>query len=154
MARSFFLLKSEPAKYAWDDFVRDGSTYWDGVRNAQARNNLQAMRVADLALYYHSQEGKEVVGVARITREAYPDPTSDDPRWVVVDLAPLRALVEPGSLARIKGDAALARIPLVTHSRLSVMPLERAAFERLLRLGKTRLGRPRSRPAAQPASRR
>ena len=143
MARSFFLLKSEPAKYAWDDFVRDGSTYWDGVRNAQARNNLQAMRVADLALYYHSQEGKEVVGVARVTREAYPDPSSDDPRWVVVDLEPVTPLTRPVSLAEIKADPGLRGIPLVKHSRLSVMPIERAAFQRILALGRTRLVRGR-----------
>ncbi len=143
MARSFFLLKSEPAKYAWDDFVRDGSTYWDGVRNAQARNNLQAMRVADLALYYHSQEGKEVVGVARVTREAYPDPSSDDPRWVVVDLEPVTPLTRPVSLAEIKADPGLRGIPLVKHSRLSVMPIERSAFQRILALGRTRLGRGR-----------
>ena len=141
MARSFWLLKSEPSKYSWDDFVRDGSTCWDGVRNAQARNNLQAMRAGDLALFYHSQEGKEVVGVARITGEAYPDPTADDPRWVVVDLEPERPLRRPVSLAEIKADPKLRGIPLVKQSRLSVMPIERPAFERILALGKTRGGR-------------
>ena len=78
MARSFWLVKSEPFKYSWDNLVADGSTYWDGVRNYMARNNLQAMKKGDLALYYHSNEGKEVVGVARVTREFYPDPTTDD----------------------------------------------------------------------------
>ncbi|HEY5656975.1 MAG TPA: EVE domain-containing protein [Myxococcota bacterium] len=141
MARSYWLVKSEPDKYAWSDLVRDGSTYWDGVRNAQARNNLAAMRAGDLTLYYHSNAGKDVVGIARVTRAAYPDPTTDDARWVVVDLAPVQPLAEPVTLAQIKADAALARIPLVTQSRLSVMPLEKAAFERILELGKTRLPR-------------
>lgn len=141
MARDYWLVKSEPNAYAWSDLVRDGSTYWDGVRNAQARNNLLAMRVGDLALYYHSNVGKDVVGIARVTRLAYPDPTSDDARWVVVDLAPVQPLVEPVSLAQIKADAALAEIPLVTQSRLSVMSLDKPAFERILRLGKTRLHR-------------
>ena len=141
MARSFWLLKSEPSKYSWDDLVRDGSTYWDGVRNAQARNNLQAMRAGDRALYYHSQQGKEVVGVARITGEAYPDPTVDDARWVVVDLEPERPLRRPVSLAEIKADAKLRGIALVKQSRLSVMPIERPAFERILVLGRTRGGR-------------
>ena len=86
MARSYWLVKSEPFKYSWDQFVKDGSTYWDGVRNAQARNNLRAMKKGDLALYYHSNEGKEVVGIAKITGESYQDPTTPDDRWVVVDL--------------------------------------------------------------------
>ena len=139
MPRAHWLVKSEPLKYSWDDLVRDGSTSWDGVRNALARNNLQAMRRGDLVLYYHSKKGKEVVGVARVTKRAYPDPTSDDPRWVVVDLAPLQLLARPVALSRIKSDAALAGIPLVRQSRLSVMKLERAAFDRILRLGETRL---------------
>jgi predicted RNA-binding protein with PUA-like domain len=134
-------VKSEPAQYPWDRFVSDGSTFWDGVRNAQARNHLQAMRVGDLALYYHSNEGKEVVGVARVTKASYPDPTTDDPRWVVVDLAPVQVVAEPVTLERIKADAALREIPLVKQSRLSVMPLERRAFDRILTLGKTRLRR-------------
>ena len=140
-ARSYWLMKSEPVKYSWDRFVSDGPTTWDGVRNAQARNHLQAMRVGDLALYYHSNDGREVVGVARVTKASYPDPTSDDPRWVVVDLAPVQAMAEPVTLARIKADAALREIPLVKQSRLSVMPLERGAFDRILTLGKTRLRR-------------
>lgn len=141
MARSYWLVKSEPFKYSWDELVKDGRTYWDGVRNAAARNNLAAMKVGDLALYYHSNEGKEVVGVARVVKEAYPDPTASDPRWVVVDLVPEVKVERPVSLAEIKGDPKLADIPLVRQSRLSVMPLPRAAFERILRLGKTRLPR-------------
>jgi predicted RNA-binding protein with PUA-like domain len=141
MARGTWLVKSEPFKYSWDDFVRDGRTYWDGVRNHAARNNLQAMRKGDLVLYYHSNEGREVVGLARVARESYPDPTSDDPRWVVVDLAPVTALARPVPLAEIKADPALAKIPLVRQSRLSVMPIDSKAFQRILRLGGTRLPR-------------
>jgi len=140
-ARSHWLVKSEPFKYSWDEFVSDGSTYWDGVRNAEARNNLRRFKRGDLVLFYHSNEGKEVVGVARTTREAYQDPTTDDDRWVVVDLEPVQPLVAPVSLAVIKADAKLREIPLVTRSRLSVIPLERRAFEGILKLGKTRLKR-------------
>ena len=139
MARGYWLVKSEPFKYSWNDFEKDGSTYWDGVRNAQARNNLQAMQVGDQVLYYHSNEGKEVVGIARVTKAAYPDPTTEDERWVVVDLAPLKPLSRPVTLAEIKADARFAEIPLVTHSRLSVMPIPKPAFDRIVSLG----GRPR-----------
>jgi predicted RNA-binding protein with PUA-like domain len=141
MARSYWLVKSEPSTYSWDDLARDGSTRWDGVRNAQARNNLAAMRKGDLVLYYHSGQGKDVVGIARVSAEAYPDPGSDDERWLVVDLEPVKPLAAPVALARIKADPRLAGIPLVTQSRLSVMPLPRDAFERILELGGTRAGR-------------
>lgn len=146
MARAHWLVKSEPSAYSWEDLVREGSTCWDGVRNAQARNNLAAMRRGDLALFYHSVRDKEVVGVARITREAYPDPTADDPRWIAVDLEPLAPLERPVPLAELKSDPALRGSPLVRQSRLSVMPFDRASFERVLRLGRTRL--PRRRRAA------
>ncbi len=136
MTRAHWLVKSEPSKYSWDDLVKDGSTYWDGVRNYQARNNLREMKVGDYALYYHSNEGKEVVGVAKVTRSAYPDPTTDDDRWVVVDVAPVKPLQVSVPLAQIKADPQLRKIPLVTHSRLSVMPLEKSDFERILELGK------------------
>jgi len=136
MSRAHWLVKSEPFKYSWDDLVKDGSTYWDGVRNYQARNNLREMKVGDHVLYYHSNEGKEVVGVAEVTRSAYQDPTTDDDRWVVVDVAPLKPLSVPVTLAQIKADPKLSQIPLVTHSRLSVMPLEKSAFEWIVKLGK------------------
>jgi predicted RNA-binding protein with PUA-like domain len=136
MARAHWLVKSEPFKYSWDDLVKDGSTYWDGVRNYQARNNLREMKVGDHVLYYHSNVGKEVVGVAKVTRSAYQDPTTDDDRWVVVDVAPLKPLSVPVTLAQIKADPKLSQIPLVTHSRLSVMPLEKSAFEWIVKLGK------------------
>jgi predicted RNA-binding protein with PUA-like domain len=137
--RSTWLVKSEPFTYAWDQLVADGSTYWDGVRNHAARNHLAAMKKGDLVLYYHSNEGKEVVGVARVTREHYPDPTADDPRWVVVDLAPVKALKEPVSLQAIKADPKLAEIPLVRLARVSVMPIPKPAFDRILALGRTKL---------------
>ena len=137
MARAYWLVKSEPDKYSWDDLVKDGSTYWDGVRNAQARNNLREMKSGDAVLYYHSNIGKEVVGIARVTKASYPDPTTDDDRWVVVDLEPVRPLAVPVTLAQVKADAKLQKVPLVTHSRLSVMPIEKPAFERILKLGKT-----------------
>ena len=139
MPRRYWLAKSEPFQYSRDDLVRDGTTFWDGVRNAQARNNLAAMKKGDQVLYYHSNEGKQVVGVAKVVREAYPDPTTDDERWVVVDLAPVKALARPVTLAEIKADRALAEIPLVKQSRLSVLPLERRAFERILSKGGTKL---------------
>ncbi len=139
--RSYWLVKSEPFKYSWDDLNRDGRTYWDGVRNYTARNNLQAMKTGDWALYYHSNEGKEVVGIAEIVREAYPDPTTDDERWVVVDVKPVAPLSEPVTLAAIKGDPALRDMVLVRQSRLSVMPVTAKEFNRVLKLGKT--ARPR-----------
>lgn len=137
--RGHWLVKSEPDKYSWEQFVKDGSTYWDGVRNAQARNNLRDMKKGDLTLYYHSNEGREVVGVAKITKTAYQDPTTDDERWLVVDLAPVKPLAEPVTLADIKAEKALAEIPLVTQSRLSVMPIDEKSFDRILRMGKTKL---------------
>ena len=136
MAKSFWLVKSEPNKYSWDQFVKDGSTYWDGVRNAQARNNLKAMSRGDGVLYYHSNEGKEVVGVAKVTKTAYQDPTTEDERWVVVDLEPVKALKRAVTLAEIKADKKLAKIPLVAQSRLSVQPIDKEAFDYIVTLGK------------------
>ena len=139
MAPQYWLMKSEPFKYSWDQLVEDKSTYWDGVRNYEARNNLAAMKKGDLALYYHSNEGKEVVGVARIKKTAYPDPTTDDDRWVVVDVAPVVKLKEPVTLAMIKADPKLAEMSLVKRSRLSVVPVERVEFNYVLKLGRTKL---------------
>jgi predicted RNA-binding protein with PUA-like domain len=139
MPRHYWLVKSEPGAYSWSDFVGEGGTCWDGVRNHTARRNLESMRAGDLVLFYHSVKEKAVVGVARVTRESYPDPTARGPRWRAVDLEPVRALERPVELATIKAEAALAEIPLVRQSRLSVMPLPRPAFQRILRLGKTRL---------------
>jgi predicted RNA-binding protein with PUA-like domain len=132
---NYWLVKSEPVKYAWDQFVKDGKTFWDGVRNYQARNNLQGMKKGDLVLYYHSNEGMEVVGIAKVLKEHYPDPTIDDPRWVVVDLAPYKALKKPVSLAQMKQDPMLANIGLIRQGRLSVMPLKVEEFDRIVEMG-------------------
>lgn len=129
-----FLVKSEPFKYSWDQLVEDGSTYWDGVRNYQARNNLQAMKKGDLVLFYHSNKGLEVVGLAKVIKESYPDPTTDDERWVVVDLEAVEKLKRPVSLKEIKADGILQHTALVKQSRLSVMPLKREEFDRILEL--------------------
>lgn len=156
MPRGHWLVKSEPFKYSWDRLVEDGSTFWDGVRNYEARNNLQAMKVGDLALYYHSNEGKEVVGIARIVGEARPDPSIDDPTWVVVDLAPLQRLEEPVTLADVKADPQLAEMFLVKRGRISVVPVTPAEFERVLALGKTALredATPEKLPPRPPAKR-
>jgi predicted RNA-binding protein with PUA-like domain len=141
MARSYWLVKSEPFNYAWDELVKDGSTYWDGVRSYEARNNLASMQKGDLALYYHSSQGKEVVGVARITRTAYQDPTTKDERWVVVDLEPVVPLKRPVTLAEIRADASLAEIQLVRRGRLSVVPVTKPEFQHILKLGKTSIPR-------------
>lgn len=137
MARSYWLVKSEPFKYAWDELVDDGQTYWDGVRNYEARNHLRAMKLGDLALYYHSNEGKEVVGVAKVVGESYPDPTTDDDAWVVVDFAPVQRVEAPVSLAAIKAEPALAEMALIKRSRLSVVPVTKSEFDRVLRMGET-----------------
>ena len=134
-----WLVKQEPEKYPWSQLVKDKVTYWDGVRNYQARNNLRAMANDDLVLYYHSVSEKAVVGVAKVTREAYPDPTAKEGDWSVVDLKPVRAMETPVTLEAIKSDPALAEISLVKQSRLSVMPLTAAHFKRILKLGGTSL---------------
>ena len=134
-----WLVKQEPEKYPWAQFVKDKGTYWDGVRNYQARNNLRAMKTGDLVLYYHSVSEKAVVGVAKVTREAYPDPTATEGDWSVVDLNPVQAVVVAVTLAQIKADAKLAGMGLLKQSRLSVSPLSAAEFKRVLKLGNTKL---------------
>jgi predicted RNA-binding protein with PUA-like domain len=135
MAKGHWLVKQEPTKYSWAHLVRDGRTYWDGVRNYQARNNLKGMKVGDPVLFYHSVEGLEVVGIAEVAREAYQDPSTADERWVVVDLVPVKALKKPVTLDAIKGVPALKDIPLLRQSRLSVMPLDKAAFDAIVKMG-------------------
>src|SRR5690606_21275150 len=132
---NYFLVKSEPFKYSWQQFLEDKQTFWDGVRNYQARNNLRDMKVGDLVLFYHSNEGKEVVGIAKIVKEDYEDPTTTDERWVVVDLAPVESLKKPVTLETINADEQLRDISLVRQARLSVMPLKREHFDRILELG-------------------
>ena len=136
MARGYWLVKQEPTKYSWDHLVRDGRTEWDGVRNPQARNNLKAMRAGDRVLFYHSVEGQAVVGIAEVAREAYPDPSTTDERWVAVDLVPVKALKRAVTLETIKKTPALKDIALVRQARLSVMPLSPDAFETIVALGR------------------
>jgi len=132
---NYWLVKSEPVKYSWDKFNKDGSTFWDGVRNFQARNNLRDMKEGDLVLFYHSNEGKAVVGVAKVVKEHYQDPTTEDPNWLVVDLAPVETLKSPVTLEQIKKDELLQNIGLVKQGRLSVMSLKPEEFDRIVELG-------------------
>lgn len=132
---NYWLIKSEPFKYSWEKFNKDGKTLWDGVRNYQARNNLREMKEGDLVLFYHSNEGKEVVGIAKVVGEAYQDPTTDDTNWVVVDFAPVESLKKPVSLAQIKADDKLKGINLVRQGRLSVVSIKRDEFDRILEMG-------------------
>jgi predicted RNA-binding protein with PUA-like domain len=134
-----WLVKQEPEDYGWDEFVRDGRTAWTGVRNFQARNNLRAMQAGDLVLFYHSGAEKRVVGVARVARDAYPDPTADDGDWVCVDLAPVQALKESVALAAIKADPVLSEMKVLKQTRLSVVALAGREFTRILGLGRTTL---------------
>lgn len=132
---NYFLVKSEPFKYSWEKFLKEKETFWDGVRNYQARNNLKEMKKGDLVLFYHSNEGKEVVGIAKVTKEFYQDPTTSDERWVVVDIAPLETLAKPVTLEVIKADEQLQNVALVKQGRLSVMSLTREEFDRIVELG-------------------
>jgi predicted RNA-binding protein with PUA-like domain len=134
-----WLVKSEPGAYSWDRLVLERRARWDGVRNALARNHLAAMSRGDLVLFYHSGEGKQIVGVARVARTAYPDPTADDAKWLAVDLVPVKPLARAVTLAEIKADPALRAMPLVRQTRLSVMPVDAKAFARVLEASGTRL---------------
>jgi predicted RNA-binding protein with PUA-like domain len=118
-----WLLKSEPFKYSWDQMVSDGRTHWDGVRNHQAAANLKAMRVGDHAFFYHSNEGKEIVGIVEIVREAYPDPSDEAGRFVMVDVAPVSPVKTPVTLAAMKADPRFTDLALIRQSRLSVVPV-------------------------------
>ncbi|UKJ06472.1 EVE domain-containing protein [Solitalea lacus] len=131
---NYWLVKSEPHKYSWQKFNEDGRTFWDGVRNYQARNNLKAMKEGDLVLFYHSNEGKEIVGLAKVVKEFYQDPTTDDKNWVVVDLVPVETMKKTVTLETIKADERLKDIALVRQGRLSVMPLKAEEFDRILEL--------------------
>lgn len=121
---AYWLVKSEPFKYSWDQFVKDKKTVWDGVRNYAARNNLQAMKKGDMVLFYHSNEGVEIVGVAKVAKEAYQDPTTDEKAWVVVELKPEKKLKKSVTLAQIKADARLQNMDLVRLGRLSVQTVK------------------------------
>jgi predicted RNA-binding protein with PUA-like domain len=135
MTTQYWLVKQEPEKYSWRDFTKDRTTDWDGVRNYQARNNLQSMRKGDQVLFYASVSDKEVQGIATVQKTAYPDPTTDDERWVAVKLKAGNKLPCPVSLAQIKAEPKLAEIALIKQSRLSVIPLRKTEFDRIVKLG-------------------
>lgn len=134
---SYWLIKSEPSEYSWHQFVKDGKTYWWGIRSYAARNHLKAMEFGDLAFFYHSNEGKEIVGIAKVIKTAYQDPDTEDDRWVVVDVEPVKALTKPVSLETIKTDPLLQEMKLVKISRLSVSPVTKEEWERVLKLSET-----------------
>ena len=135
---NYWLVKSEPFKYSWEKFLKDKKAVWDGVRNYAARNNMRAMKKGDLVFFYHSNEGLNIVGIAKVVKEAYQDPTTDDTAWSVVEIAPFKTLKRPVSLAKIKADKQLEGIQLVRLSRLSVASIKAEEFDRILALSETK----------------
>ena len=133
---NYWLVKSEPFKYSWEQFCKDKKTCWDGVRNYQARNNLRAMAKGDEVLFYHSNEGLEIVGIATVAKIAYQDPTTDDPNWVAVDLKPLKALKNTVTLATMKQTPGLENLALIKQGRLSVCPVTTMEYKIILDLAK------------------
>lgn len=131
---NYWLIKSEPFKYSWEQFLKDQMTFWDGVRNYQARNNLKAMELGDLCLFYHSNENKEVVGVAEVIKTHYQDPTTSDAAWVVVDIKPCYTLKKPVALSVLKTDSRLKYIGLIKQPRLSVISITKDEFETVISL--------------------
>ncbi len=136
---NYWLVKSEPEAYAWAQLVKDGATAWTGVRNFAARLHLRAMKSGDAVFFYHSGEQKSAVGLARVKKECYPDPTAREGDWSCVDLAPVKPLVKPVTLAQIKADKILKEMVLAKQSRLSVSPVTKAQFDRLLQLAETKI---------------
>lgn len=134
---NYWLVKSEPAEYSYDDLVEEGIGMWDGVRNYAARKHLRAMEVGDLVLFYHSRQGLEIVGIAEVVKAAYPDPTAEKGDWSAVDLKAIKRFEEAVTLKTIKAEPALQNLALVRIGRLSVMPVESADFKRILEMGKT-----------------
>jgi predicted RNA-binding protein with PUA-like domain len=136
MKKQHFLIKSEPYKYSFSDLERDGKTTWDGVRNFEARNNLRSMKKGDLCLFYHSNEGKSVVGIARVARGGYPDPTSDDD-WSAVDIEPVKALARPVTLDEMRAHPLLRRMTIFRKQRLSVVPVTKEEFDAVIALSRS-----------------
>jgi predicted RNA-binding protein with PUA-like domain len=134
MGKNYWLVKQEPGSFSWATLVKDGRTDWTGVRNFQARNHLRAMKKGDSVLFYHSGEEKQIVGLARVDKEAYPDRTADEGDWSAVDIVPVKALKQPVTLQQIKADKPLKDLPLVRQSRLSVSPVSEAQFKRIMSL--------------------
>jgi predicted RNA-binding protein with PUA-like domain len=135
-----WLVKSEPGTYSWQQLVKDGRTRWDGVRNFEARNHLRAMKAGDVLLFYHTGDDKQIVGLARVARVAYPDPTAKDGDWSAVDIEPVKPLKAPVTLSAMKADTVFEQFALLRRSRLSVVPVEPLELARILKLGKTALG--------------
>ncbi|MDX1951608.1 MAG: EVE domain-containing protein [Verrucomicrobiota bacterium] len=133
---NYWLIKQEPEAYSWADFVQDGKTEWTGVRNFQARNNLRSMKKGDTVFFYHSVTGKQIMGMATISRESFPDPTAKEGDWSAVELKPLKPLKNPVSLETIKADPILGQMVLVKNSRLSVQPVTKAEYDRIISLSK------------------
>jgi predicted RNA-binding protein with PUA-like domain len=131
---AYWLVKSEPSAYSWEQFVKDGETFWSGVRNFAARNHLKAMKKGDEVFFYHSNEGKEIVGIAKVIKEAYPDPTAEDDSWIVVDLKPVKKLKQAVTLQQIKSDQRLSNMALIRLSRLSVQPVTEAEWKTVVEL--------------------
>lgn len=132
---NYWLVKSEPFKYSWEQFVEDGGTFWDGVRNYMARNNLRSMKKGDLAFFYHSNEGLCIMGIAKVAKEAYQDPTTEDENWVAVDLKPFKKLKKPVSLSDIKAEPRLKNIQMLKLNRLSVVSITPEEFDLILSMG-------------------
>ena len=131
---AYWLVKSEPFKYSWEQFVKDKQTFWDGVRNYGARNNLKAMKKGEQVLFYHSNEGVEIVGIAKVARESYQDPTTEEAAWVVVDLQPVKKLKSPVSLKQVKADIRLSEMALVRLGRLSVQQVTEVEWKIVMEL--------------------
>ena len=136
---AYWLVKSEPSVYSWDQFVKDKQTFWSGVRNYAARINLRAMQKGDEVLYYHSNEGVEIIGIAKVIKESYQDPTTDDERWVAIDLKPIRKLKKPVTLAQVKADKRLENMALVRLGRLSVQPVTDEEWNVVMKLAGEKL---------------
>jgi predicted RNA-binding protein with PUA-like domain len=134
---NYWLIKTEPDTFSWDDLVQKKQEHWDGVRNFQARNHIMTMKLGDLCLFYHSNMGKEVIGIAEVVKEYYPDHTAEDGTWYMMDVAPVRQLKRPVTLAEVKADERLAQMKLVTNSRLSVQPVTPEEFEMILAMSET-----------------
>ena len=134
---SYWLIKSEPFKYSFDQLLKDKKTLWDGVRNYQARNNLRAMKKNDLLLFYHSNEGKNIVGIAKVIKEFYPDPTAKEGDWSVVDIAPVKKLTKTVSLEDIKSNPLLKNMAFLKQGRLSVSPVTKTEYDILLKMGES-----------------
>jgi predicted RNA-binding protein with PUA-like domain len=132
---AYWLIKSEPEVYSWDQLVKDKQTRWDGIRNYAARLHLRAMKKGDEVFFYHSNKGTEIVGIAKVTKEAYPDPTSSDPAWFAIDVSPFKKLAKPVSLDQIKKEKKLAGMALVRISRLSVQPVSAGEWEHIMKMG-------------------